>query len=94
MNRRKFFTNLAVGLIAAPTIVKALATAPTAPVVTLHVTKKPMTVKSGRWSVEMSEQLESYHGISAENELVEAMSKEISREINKEILERLTRHGY
>ena len=38
------------------------------------------------WSQELITELDTYHGINAENELISLISREISREIDNEIL--------
>jgi len=88
MNRRNFFKQLVVAIIAAPAIVKAVGES-TPPTVGLELksfalTKKPRTL-SARWTVEMEQELEHYHSISAD-ELAKDISNEISREMDAEVL--------
>ncbi len=90
MNRRKFLGTL-VGLLAAPAIIQALGNNHPETVV-MHVTQKPMRLKSTDWTMEMEQDLESYHDISVDEDVVKAMSEEISRGIDKEVLEQLNRY--
>ena len=88
MNRRNFFKQLAVAIIAAPVIVKAIGES-TPPTIRLEpksfaLTKKRRTL-SAKWTVEMEQELQSFHGISAD-ELAKIMSDEISREIDAGVL--------
>jgi hypothetical protein len=96
MNRRNFFKQLAVAIISAPAIVKAIGES-TPPTIRLEpksfaLTKKPRTL-SAKWTVEMEQELQSFHGISAD-ELAKIMSDEISREMDKELLELMNRRGH
>lgn len=91
MNRRSFFKQLVVAIIAAPAIVKAVGES-TPPTVGLELksfalTKKPRTL-SAKWTVELEQDLQSFHGISADD-LAKIMSEGISREMDREIIERM-----
>ena len=39
-----------------------------------------------RWTPEVAEELQTYHGIDIESELTELLSREMAREIDNEIL--------
>ena len=63
------------------------------PEVDLVLTSSPVTARSqklrARWSIESQQDLQSYHGINAEVELVAFMANEIAKELNYKIVRHL-----
>lgn len=89
MNRRRFFSNLFGGIVAssvAPSIIiPRLADRQLWKPTIVCVPRKLKTV----WTVELEQDLAAYHSIDADRELVLIMQREIQKEIDQEILEKI-----
>lgn len=88
MKRRKFFTTL-FGLAVAPAVIAKVLSQPAKPEIVVKsykITSKPRKLKA-TWTVEIEQELASFHSV----EVSEHLSKAIQKEIDAEILEILQR---
>jgi len=68
------------------------------PEVTFHIQQQPVVARTRKmralWTLEASQDLKAYHNIDLERELTDLLSKELSLEIDREILEDLRMLAY
>lgn len=78
MNRRNFFKTI-VGAAAAAAVTTGL-----------FVVEKPIRKLKACWTIDTDDDLRAIHNLKAEKELIEILSKEITKEIDQEILRELS----
>jgi len=70
------------------------------PEITFHIQQQPVVARTRKmralWTIEASQDLKSYHNLDLERELTELLSKEISLEIDRELIEdiRMLAYGF
>lgn len=94
MDRRTFLKGSFFAAFFTPIVVKevvAKVSEPEIPMINMVLESKPIVAKSrklkAKWSVEAAEDLESWHSIEAEQELINQLAKNMMQEIDKEITE-------
>ena len=93
MNRRRFFSNLFGGIVAssvAPSIIipRLKDRQIWKPDSKIIYSRRKLKVS---WTDEMDQDLKAYYNIDAERELILLMQREIQKEIDQEIIERMQR---
>ena len=68
------------------------------PEVTFHIEQQPVVARTRKmralWTIEATQDLKAYHNLDLENELTETLTKEISLEIDRELIEDLRMIAY